>query len=400
MSIMENIKMAFSSLRAHKMRSLLTMLGIIIGVGSVIAVVAIGQGGEAVLKSQFAGESNTISLFYMPTDEEFQANASSLYEDPFTQEDVELLKEIPEVTRVVASSTETSMIRHREESTDTAVIGMNEVYTDVYPIDISEGRNFIAPEYISGARVGIISSNVIEDLFEKGEEPSLIGEVLYVNGQPIEIVGVYEEEAGLFSYGAKSIFIPMKTWQTIFAKNTITEVSLQTENVDELQIAGEKATKLLNDKYNKEDAYQTLNLEEIAQGIGQVTRIMTIIISSIAGVSLLVGGIGVMNIMLVSVTERTREIGLRMSIGATRGQILFQFLVEAMTLTLIGGLIGMGLGTGVSFIVSHFAGWPPLVSFPVIIGGILFSMLIGVVFGILPANKAANLNPIDALRYE
>lgn len=397
---MENIKMAFSSLRAHKMRSLLTMLGIIIGVGSVIAVVAIGQGGEAVLKSQFAGESNTISLFYMPTDEEFQANASSLYEDPFTQEDVELLKEIPEVTRVVASSTETSMIRHREESTDTAVIGMNEVYTDVYPIDISEGRNFIAPEYISGARVGIISSNVIEDLFEKGEEPSLIGEVLYVNGQPIEIVGVYEEEAGLFSYGAKSIFIPMKTWQTIFAKNTITEVSLQTENVDELQIAGEKATKLLNDKYNKEDAYQTLNLEEIAQGIGQVTRIMTIIISSIAGVSLLVGGIGVMNIMLVSVTERTREIGLRMSIGATRGQILFQFLVEAMTLTLIGGLIGMGLGTGVSFIVSHFAGWPPLVSFPVIIGGILFSMLIGVVFGILPANKAANLNPIDALRYE
>lgn len=400
MSIMENIKMAFSSLRAHKMRSLLTMLGIIIGVGSVIAVVAIGQGGEAVLKSQFAGESNTISLFYMPTDEEFQANASSLYEDPFTQEDVELLKEIPEVTRVVASSTETSMIRHREESTDTAVIGMNEVYTDVYPIDISEGRNFIAPEYISGARVGIISSNVIEDLFEEGEEPSLIGEVLYVNGQPIEIVGVYEEEAGLFSYGAKSIFIPMKTWQTIFAKNTITEVSLQTENVDELQIAGEKATKLLNDKYNKEDAYQTLNLEEIAQGIGQVTRIMTIIISSIAGVSLLVGGIGVMNIMLVSVTERTREIGLRMSIGATRGQILFQFLVEAMTLTLIGGLIGMGLGTGVSFIVSHFAGWPPLVSFPVIIGGILFSMLIGVVFGILPANKAANLNPIDALRYE
>lgn len=392
--------MAFSSLRAHKMRSLLTMLGIIIGVGSVIAVVAIGQGGEAVLKSQFAGESNTISLFYMPTDEEFQANASSLYEDPFTQEDVELLKEIPEVTRVVASSTETSMIRHREESTDTAVIGMNEVYTDVYPIDISEGRNFIAPEYISGARVGIISSNVIEDLFEEGEEPSLIGEVLYVNGQPIEIVGVYEEEAGLFSYGAKSIFIPMKTWQTIFAKNTITEVSLQTENVDELQIAGEKATKLLNDKYNKEDAYQTLNLEEIAQGIGQVTRIMTIIISSIAGVSLLVGGIGVMNIMLVSVTERTREIGLRMSIGATRGQILFQFLVEAMTLTLIGGLIGMGLGTGVSFIVSHFAGWPPLVSFPVIIGGILFSMLIGVVFGILPANKAANLNPIDALRYE
>lgn len=397
---MENIKMAISSLRAHKMRSLLTMLGIIIGVGSVIAVVAIGQGGEAVLKSQFAGESNTISLFYLPTEEELQANASSLYEDPFTQEDIELLMSIPEVTKVVASSTESTSVRHRENSTDSAIVGMNEVYTDVYPIDISEGRNFIVSEYISGARVGIITTNVIEDLFGEDEDVSLIGQVVYVNGQPIEIVGVAEEETGIFSFGAKTIYVPMKTWQTIFSKSSITEVSLQTENIDDLQVAGEKATNLLNEKYNKEDAYQTLNLEEIAQGIGQVTRIMTIIISSIAGVSLLVGGIGVMNIMLVSVTERTREIGLRMSIGATRGQILFQFLVEAMTLTLIGGLIGMGLGTGVSLIVSYFAGWPPLISFPVIIGGIMFSMLIGVVFGILPANKAANLNPIDALRYE
>lgn len=397
---MENIKMAISSLRAHKMRSLLTMLGIIIGVGSVIAVVAIGQGGEAVLKSQFAGESNTISLFYLPTEEELQANASSLYEDPFTQEDIELLMSIPEVTKVVASSTESTSVRHRENSTDSAIVGMNEVYTDVYPIDISEGRNFIVSEYISGARVGIITTNVIEDLFGEDEDVSLIGQVVYVNGQPIEIVGVAEEETGIFSFGAKSIYVPMKTWQTIFSKSSITEVSLQTENIDDLQVAGEKATNLLNEKYNKEDAYQTLNLEEIAQGIGQVTRIMTIIISSIAGVSLLVGGIGVMNIMLVSVTERTREIGLRMSIGATRGQILFQFLVEAMTLTLIGGLIGMGLGTGVSLIVSYFAGWPPLISFPVIIWGIMFSMLIGVVFGILPANKAANLNPIDALRYE
>lgn len=397
---MENIKMAISSLRAHKMRSLLTMLGIIIGVGSVIAVVAIGQGGEAVLKSQFAGESNTISLFYLPTEEELQANASSLYEDPFTQEDIELLMSIPEVTKVVASSTESTSVRHRENSTDSAIVGMNEVYTDVYPIDISEGRNFIVSEYISGARVGIITTNVIEDLFGEDEDVSLIGQVVYVNGQPIEIVGVAEEETGIFSFGAKTIYVPMKTWQTIFSKSSITEVSLQTEHIDDLQVAGEKATNLLNEKYNKEDAYQTLNLEEIAQGIGQVTRIMTIIISSIAGVSLLVGGIGVMNIMLVSVTERTREIGLRMSIGATRGQILFQFLVEAMTLTLIGGLIGMGLGTGVSLIVSYFAGWPPLISFPVIIGGIMFSMLIGVVFGILPANKAANLNPIDALRYE
>src|SRR5699024_10176031 len=144
---------------------------------------------------------------------------------------------------------------------------------------------------------------------------------------------------------------------------------------DELEVAGEKAAKLLNKVHDKDEAYQILNMEEIAEGIGKITRVMTIIISSIAGVSLLVGGIGVMNIMLVSVTERTREIGVQMSLGATRGQILFQFLIEAITLTLIGGLIGMGLGTGVALLVSHFAGWPPLVSIPVIIGGILFSMV-------------------------
>lgn len=398
-NVMENIKMAISSLRAHKMRSLLTMLGIIIGVGSVIAVVAIGQGGEAVLKSQFAGEANTLSLFYMPTEEELQVNDSSLYEDPFTQEDIELLMTIPEVKKVVASSTTSTNVRFREDQTDSAVIGMNHAYMDVYPLDIKEGRNLIAAEYLSGARVGIMTTNVVEDLTGETEAP-FVGEIVYVNGQPIEVVGVAEEETGLFSFGAKTIYVPMKTWQTIFAKKTITELSIQTETVDDLQIAGEKATALLNEKYKKEDAYQTLNMEEIAEGIGQVTRIMTIIISSIAGVSLLVGGIGVMNIMLVSVTERTREIGLRMSIGATRGQILFQFLVEAMTLTLIGGLIGIALGTGLSFVVSHFAGWPPLISLPVIIGGVLFSMLIGVVFGMLPANKAASLHPIDALRYE
>lgn len=141
-------------------------------------------------------------------------------------------------------------------------------------------------------------------------------------------------------------------------------------------------------------------MEEIAEGIGQITSIMTLIIGCIAGVSLLVGGIGVMNIMLVSITERTREIGTRMALGATRGQILFQFLVEAMTLTLIGGTIGILFGAGVAYLVSSIIGFPIIVSLPVVLIGLLFSMFIGIIFGILPANKASNLDPIDALRYE
>lgn len=399
MSITENIKMALSSLKAHKLRSMLTMLGIIIGVGSVIAVVAIGQGGEQVLKEQFTGESNTIELFYLPPDEEIEANASSLYEDPFTQDDIKMIETIPEVKRVVATSTESAQVRLRQETTDSMVMGINQAYLDVRGLDIVEGRNLLASDFLGGARVAVVTDGLAEDLFED-ENTSLKGHVIYIGTQPVEIVGVVEAETGLFSLGSNTIYVPMKTWQAIFAKTSVTEISLQTESADDLQIAGEKAAKMLNQVHGKEDAYQILNMEEIAEGIGQITRIMTIIISSIAGVSLLVGGIGVMNIMLVSVTERTREIGIRMSLGATRGQILFQFLVEAMTLTLIGGVIGMALGTGAAFAVSHFAGWPPLVSVPVIIGGVLFSMLIGVIFGLLPANKAAKLDPIESLRYE
>ncbi len=401
MSILENIKMAFASLRAHKMRSILTMLGIIIGVGSVIAVVAIGQGGEAVLKSQFTGESNTIELFYMPSDAEIESNSSALFEDAFTQEDIKAIEAIPEVEKVVATSTESSTVRYQQETTDGMIMGINQAYLDVQGIEIAEGRNLMAADFLSGARVAVVSDKFQEELFEEeDEDEKLLGKVVYIGGQPVEIVGVMESEGGIFSLSSNTAYLPMKTWQSVFAKTSITEVAIKAAGTDELQEAGEKAASLLNQMHDKEDAYQILNMEEIAAGIGQITRIMTIIISSIAGVSLLVGGIGVMNIMLVSVTERTREIGVRMSLGATRGQILFQFLIEAMTLTLMGGIIGMLLGSGAALAVSHFAGWPPLVSLPVIIGGILFSMFIGIIFGLLPANKASRLDPIESLRYE
>lgn len=403
MSVLENVKMAFSSLFAHKMRSILTMLGIIIGVGSVIAVVAIGQGGEAVLKSMFSGESNTVELYYMPSDEEIEANPSLLYEDAFTQADIDVIESIPEVEKVVATSTESTSVRYQQEATESMVTGVNQAYLDVQGLEVDAGRNLLASDFLGGSRAAVVSESIKDELLEDGEDleaNELLGMIIYMNNQPVEIVGVQEAEDSFFDLGMNMVYVPIKTWQSVFADTSITEVSIKAEGPDELEIAGEKAADMLNQLHEKDDAYQILNMEEIADGIGKVTRIMTIIISSIAGVSLLVGGIGVMNIMLVSVTERTREIGVRMSLGATRGQILFQFLIEAMTLTLVGGLIGMALGSGTALIVSHFAGWQPLVSLPVIIGGILFSMLIGVIFGLLPANKASRLDPIESLRYE
>lgn len=394
MNGLESIKMAFSSLRAHKLRSMLTMLGIIIGVGAVIAVVAIGQAGETMLKNQFTNESNTLDLMYIPSEEEMQTD----YSDDFTPEDVAAIEGIPEVKQVIQSSIDYGEIRFQEQREEKLSAGINQEYVDVIGLEVIEGRNLMMADFIGAFRVAIITESLEEDLVDEGE--TMLGEVIYVNEQPLEVIGIVKNKGGFFAFFSEDIYMPMKSWQMVFNSTEISQISIQANSNDDMQIAGEKAADLLNRLNDRKGEYEVGDMEELGDMLGSVTRIMTIIISSIAAVSLLVGGIGVMNIMLVSVTERTREIGVRMALGATRGQILFQFLIEAVTLTLIGGLIGMGLGIGSSFIVSYFADWPALVSIPVIIGGILFSMIIGVIFGLLPANKASRLDPIEALRYE
>ncbi|MDO6658467.1 ABC transporter permease [Anaerobacillus sp. 1_MG-2023] len=395
MSLWENIKMALTSVKAHKMRSILTMLGIIIGVAAVIVVVAIGQGGEAMLKSQIAGDGNTIEVFYQPSEEEMQQGK---WEDnPFTQEDIRQLEGVEKVSNVVASSSEFSTARLREEEAETSITGINEAYLDVNQLKVEEGRSFTSADFLGGRRVAVVSAAMQEELFE-GKSP--IGEIIRIGVQPVEVIGVLEKPTGLFAFGSVETYIPWTAMRNMLGTSNYSQVTLQVENADDIQPIGDRATLLLNQLHDTEDSYQVINMEEIAQGIGQVTTIMTTIIGSIAGISLLVGGIGVMNIMLVSVTERTREIGIRKSLGATRQQILLQFLVESIILTLIGGIIGILLGSGTAYLVSFFADWPSLISWQVVLGAVVFSMLIGIVFGLLPANKASRLDPIDSLRYE
>ncbi|MGM0726574.1 MAG: ABC transporter permease [Bacillota bacterium] len=397
MKLFENIKIAMNSVLAHKLRSILTMLGIIIGVGSVIAVVAIGQGGEQMLKGSISGPNNTIDMTYTPSDEELNTNPNALFDATFTEEDIKSVKTINGVNQVASSTAQGMQLRFQDTTVDATVNGINEGYTNVHSLQIAEGQNLRDIDFRSGRRAALISEGLQKELFN-GQKA--LGEMIWMNGQPVEVIGVLAKQKGMFSFDMNEIFVPFAMLTSTFGINEYDKLSIQVSHADQMKEVGKSAAALLNENHHTEDAYEMINMEEIAEGIGQITSVMTTIIGSIAGISLLVGGIGVMNIMLVSVTERTREIGIRKAIGATRAQILVQFLIESVVLTLIGGLMGIALGLGGAALVSLVAGWPSLVSWQVICGGVLFSMLIGIVFGLIPANKAARLDPIDSLRYE
>lgn len=397
MKLFENIKIALNSVLAHKLRSILTMLGIIIGVGSVIAVVAIGQGGEQMLKESISGPNNTIDMTYTPSDEELNANPNALFEATFTEEDIQSVQALNGVKQVASSTAQGMQLRFQDTTIDATVNGINEGYTNVHSLHIAEGQDLREIDFRSGRRAAVISEGIQKELFN-GEKA--VGELIWMNGQPVEVIGVLAKQEGLFSFDMNEIYVPFAMLTTAFGVKEYDKLSIQVAHADQMKEVGKSAAARLNENHHTEDAYEMINLEEIAAGIGQITSVMTTIIGSIAGISLLVGGIGVMNIMLVSVTERTREIGIRKALGATRAQILVQFLIESVVLALIGGLLGIALGFGGASLVSLFAGWPSLVSWQIVCGGVLFSMLIGIIFGLIPANKAARLDPIESLRYE
>ncbi|MED1423466.1 MULTISPECIES: ABC transporter permease [Bacillus] len=397
MKLFENIKIALNSVLAHKLRSILTMLGIIIGVGSVIAVVAIGQGGEQMLKESISGPNNTIDMTYTPSDEELNANPNALFEATFTEEDIQSVQALNGVKQVASSTAQGMQLRFQDTTIDATVNGINEGYTNVHSLHIAEGQDLREIDFRSGRRAAVISEGIQKELFN-GEKA--VGELIWMNGQPVEVIGVLAKQEGLFSFDMNEIYVPFAMLTTAFGVKEYDKLSIQVAHADQMKEVGKSAAARLNKNHHTDDAYEMINLEEIAAGIGQITSVMTTIIGSIAGISLLVGGIGVMNIMLVSVTERTREIGIRKALGATRTQILVQFLIESVVLTLIGGLLGIALGLGGASLVSLFAGWPSLVSWQIVCGGVLFSMLIGIIFGLIPANKAARLDPIESLRYE
>lgn len=398
MSLWENVKMALDAIWAHKLRSILTMVGIVIGVAAVIIIVAIGQGGEAELTSALTGDGNNVII--QPSSKFFMENNGVIPPDFITDLDLQGLRQIKGVENVITLSYETKSLSFREEEVDDVFIyGMNDnAVLESSGLKVAEGRSFRPADFQSGNAGALISHKLKEKLF--GEEDPL-GQIIRIGNQPVVVTGVLEPPVGfLASLQEMEVYLPQRTWSNVFGKSEIMQVMLEVDQPENMIEVGEKAVNLLHHNHNATDRYEVLNLQQIGDMISGITRVMTVVIGSIGGISLLVGGIGVMNIMLVSVTERTREIGIRMSLGATRTHILVQFLIESITLSVIGGLVGILLGSGVAALIILLSPWSAVVSWPVALGGVLFSMLFGVIFGLLPANKAARLNPIECLRHE
>ena len=407
MNLLVIFRVAIRALGRNKARSALTMLGIVIGVGAVIAMVSIGQGAQASVQEQIANVGT--NLLFLRAGSQNVGGVQTGTDDSGSRslkvEDIEAIRrEIPSVAMASPSVSARVQIIAGNQNWRTSVQGVAEQFPEIRKWSVASGRFFADTDIATAARVAVIGQTIANNLFP-GMEP--VGQTIRVRDLPFLVVGVMAPR-GQDQQGRDQddlILAPYTTVQKkLLAITYVQSALVSATSPDSTKIAEQQITDLLRQRHklapNQENDFSVRNMTDIAEAADATNRIMILLLGSIASVSLLVGGIGIMNIMLVSVTERTREIGIRMAVGARSSAVRVQFLIESIMLSLAGGLIGIIVGVGISLVVPSMLGWPTLVSPVAILGSVVFSAAVGIFFGYYPARKAAALDPIDALRYE
>ncbi len=402
MKFLAPFKLALRALRRNKMRSLLTMLGVIIGVGSVIASVSITTGASKQVEDKVAALGQNVVTVFSGNFSSGGMRGGWGSAPTLTIEDARAIKN--EVANVVAVSPEVrdrAQILANGQNWNTQVIGESPDYPQIRDWDIASGAMFTEGDVRSLAKVAIVGKTVVDQLF-MNDDP--IGQTLIVRNIPFKIVGVLESKGfNLFGQDQDDVVVIPYTshMRRITSRNFVNSIMVQAASKDAIEQVQDDINALLRDRHKSAEPDFTVRTQlELMAMATSTTRIMSVLLAAIASVSLIVGGIGIMNIMLVSVTERTREIGIRMAVGARGRDILIQFLIEAVTLSAVGGIIGIALGMGAAKTTSHFTGWPTLTPYAWIGIACISSAAIGIVSGFYPAWKASRLDPIEALRYE
>ena len=407
MNLWGTFRIALRALSRNKMRSILTMLGIIIGVAAVIAVVGIGQGASASIQSQIAQLGNNMLYVMAGSSNQGGMRGGAGSTPTLTPEDADAIERECPAVRAVSPGVRANgqlVFGNQNWAASSGIQGTNEKFPDIRAWPVAKGEFFTEGDVRTAARVCVIGKTIEDNLFAGADA---IGQTMRIRNLPFRVIGVLSTK-GQNQWGQDqddTVIVPYTTAQKKMLSITwIHQVMVSAVSASATFTAEQQITELLRQRHritaNMDNDFSVRNLTDVAEAADASSKIMTNLLASVAIVSLMVGGIGIMNIMLVSVTERTREIGIRMAIGARSGVIRRQFLIESITLSLVGGLIGVVFGIGASIVIARTLNWPMLVSPFSIAASVLFSMLVGIAFGYYPARKAASLDPIDALRYE
>ena len=400
---------AFRILRRNPLRAGLTMLGFIIGIGAVVAMISLGQGATASVQAEISSLGTNV-LIVIPgatTVGGVRGGLGSI--STLTVDDAEdIEKKVTGVTMAMYGTRSILQVIRENKNWSTVVFGTTPVFPEVRNWPIAQGNFFTQSDLDSAAKVAVLGKTAVQNLFEPGEE--VVGSEIRIRNVPLRVIGVLTSKGQSITGQDQDDFVVLpfstaerKVFGTKFL-GTVGIILVATATRDDIPAAADDIKDLLRARHRlhqtEEDDFTIRTMEDIAKTIAGTSRTMMFMLMSIASISLIVGGIGIMNILLVSVTERTREIGLRMAVGAKRAHILLQFLMEALIMTAIGGLLGVGTGIGIARLLTTMIGWPTIINSQAVLAAFLFSLVVGLFFGLYPANKTSKLNPIEALRYE